>query len=56
MQTIQAPVEKLWVNDVRATRTQDNFFEIESGPYNGEQVVKTKTMLKQRKKNMVALS
>lgn len=51
----KTPVKKLWVNGVKAERTQDNFFVISQGPYEGEQLVKTKTIRNKRKKQMVAL-
>lgn len=49
------PVAKLWVNDVQARMTQDNFFTIEAGPYYGEQLVRTETILGDTKQTHVAL-
>lgn len=52
----KSPVKKLWVNGVKASRTQDNFFVIQGDePYYGAQEVKTKTILKKRKKTQVSL-
>ncbi|CAM9561036.1 unnamed protein product, partial [Ascophyllum nodosum] len=52
----KSPVEKLWVNGEKATRTQDNFFVIQGDePYDGDQEVKTKTFLRKRKKTKVSL-
>lgn len=49
-------MEKLWINGVEASRTQDNFFILEGGPFQGEQEVHTKTVLNKRKKQSVAMS
>lgn len=51
----KSPIKKLWVNGVKAERMDDNFFVIQNGPYNGEQLVKTKSILKKRKKQYIEL-
>ncbi|CAM9702843.1 unnamed protein product [Pylaiella littoralis] len=51
----RSPVERLWVNGVEASRSQDNFFILEGGPFEGEQEVLTKTFLNKRRKQSVAM-
>ena len=51
----KSPVTQLWVDGKKATMTQDNFFTASNGPFYGEQVVKTQTMLGETKKTKVSL-
>lgn len=43
-QGIETPVEFLTINGKEASRTQDNHFELEGGPWSGAQTVVTTTV------------
>lgn len=43
-QGTKTPVESLTINGQVASRTQDNFFELEGGPWEGSQTVETVTV------------
>ncbi|CAM9699042.1 unnamed protein product [Ectocarpus sp. 13 AM-2016] len=51
----RSPVERLWINGDEAERSEDNFFILEGGPFDGEQEVHTKTVLNKRRRQSVAM-
>lgn len=48
-------MERLWINGDEAERSEDNFFILEGGPFDGEQEVHTKTVLNKRRRQSVAM-
>lgn len=51
----KSPVMQLWVGGEQAEMTQDNFFTATTGPFFGEQTVKTTTLTGETRSTKVAL-